>query len=398
VLGDGGGIDLAFGQGGQLLVSGLFLFEGLFQQRHDRVVTHATGPLGAGAIGANLVVLCALRGCNQNRVENGPTRARWGSCASRGVRRCYSAVVRIGVDLGGSKIEAIGLSTAGEIVDRRRMPTPRDDYGATLRALALLVHDIERTTGQRGTVGIGIPGTISSATGLVKNANSTWLNGKPLSQDVSELLQRPVRFANDANCFALSEATDGAAANQPVVFGVIIGTGTGGGVVVDGRVISGVNGVAGEWGHNPLPWPRESEWPGPPCYCGRTGCIETFLSGPGLARDFVRVAGRALDAESLVAAAVRGDDAAITSLERYEDRLARALASVINVLDPDVIVLGGGLSNIDRLYSSIPARWGPYVFSDLVATRLIKAKHGDSSGVRGAAWLWQPQEAESRMA
>jgi fructokinase len=296
--------------------------------------------------------------------------------------------VRIGVDLGGTKIEAVALSDDGESVCRRRIPTPQGDYAATLQAIARLVDDIERTTGCRSSIGVGMPGTMSSASGLVKNANSTWLIGKPLADDLSALLQRPLRFANDANCFALSEATDGAAAGQPVVFGVIIGTGTGGGLVVNGRVVAGANGIAGEWGHNPLPWPRDDERPGPACYCGRSGCIETFLSGPGLARDFAGAARRTLDAHSIAAAAAGGDAAAVRCLERYEDRCARALASVINILDPDVIVLGGGLSNLDRLYAAVPAKWAPYVFSDVVATRLVRAKHGDSSGVRGAAWLW----------
>jgi fructokinase len=296
--------------------------------------------------------------------------------------------VRIGVDLGGTKIEAIALSDTGEAVCRLRVPTPQGDYAATLDAIVRLVDDVERTTGRRGSIGVGMPGTISSASGLVKNANSTWLIGKPLVEDLSALLRRPLRFANDANCFALSEATDGAAASQAVVFGVIIGTGTGGGVVVNGRVVTGINGIAGEWGHNPLPWPRDDEWPGPACYCGRSGCIETFLSGPGLARDFARAAQRALDPRGIVDAAGRGDSDAVHCLERYEDRCARALASVINILDPDVIVLGGGLSSLDRLYSAVPAKWASYVFSDVVATRLVRAKHGDSSGVRGAAWLW----------
>jgi fructokinase len=231
-----------------------------------------------------------------------------------------------------------------------------------------------------------MPGVISPATGLVKNANSTWLIGRPFGADLSARLGRDVRCANDANCFALSEAVDGAAAGARSVFGVIVGTGTGGGIVVDGRVVTGANAIAGEWGHNPLPWPRDREWPGPACYCGRTGCIETFLSGPGFARDF-DVAGVPGDAADIVARAAAGDAAAEQCVRRYEDRMARALASVINVLDPDVIVLGGGLSNIDRLYENVPLLWARYVFSDTVTTRLVKAAHGDSSGVRGAAWL-----------
>ncbi len=246
-----------------------------------------------------------------------------------------------------------------------------------------------------GTVGVGIPGTISPATGLVKNANSTWMNGRPLADDLPRLLGRPVRFANDANCFALSEATDGAAAGASVVFGVIIGTGTGGGVVVDRRVHTGANAIAGEWGHNPLPAPKDDERPGPPCYCGRSGCIETFLSGPGMARDYADharlEASRDATSEEIADGAQRGEPVATACLARYEDRMARALASIINVLDPDVIVLGGGLSNIDHLYEAVPKLWQPYVFSDRVATTLVRAKHGDASGVRGAAWLWEKE-------
>jgi fructokinase len=293
--------------------------------------------------------------------------------------------VRIGIDLGGTKIEGIALGEDGRGLIRRRVPAPRGDYRHTLDAIVSLVRVLEEQTGRRGTVGIGIPGTISSATGRVKNANSTWLNGQPLADDLPRLLGRPVRLANDANCFALSEATDGAAAGARVVFGVILGTGTGGGIVVNRDVVAGVNGIGGEWGHNPMPWPREDEWPGPPCYCGRTGCIETFLSGPGLARDF----GAAAGADDVAARAAAGDPAAVRCLDRYEERLARALAAIVNVLDPDVIVLGGGLSNIERLYTGVAQRWAPFVFSDSVMTRLVRAAHGDSSGVRGAAWLWQ---------
>jgi fructokinase len=259
------------------------------------------------------------------------------------------------------------------------------------------VADVERAVGQRGTVGIGMPGTLSPATGLVKNANSTWLNGQPLGEDLPRVLGRPVRFANDANCFALSESVDGAAAGAAVVFGVIIGTGTGGGVVVNGRVVTGANVIAGEWGHNPLPGPRPGEWPGPACYCGRTGCVETFLSGPGLVRDFAvsrEMPQTAQPAPQVTAfeigrLAEAGDPRAAACLDRYADRMARALASVINVLDPDVIVLGGGLSNLDRLYTAVPERWSAHIFSDRVDTRLVRALHGDSSGVRGAAWLWE---------
>jgi fructokinase len=296
--------------------------------------------------------------------------------------------VRIGIDLGGTKIEAIAIDDDGGVRVRRRVASPRDDYGRTLTAVVDLVRDIERELGARGTVGVGIPGTISPASGLVKNANSTWLNGRPLADDLPRLLERPVRFANDANCFALSEAVDGAASDADVVFGVIIGTGTGGGVVVNRRVIDGANSIAGEWGHNPMPAPRDGEWPGPPCYCGRTGCIETFLSGPALARDYQNAGGRILTAPEIAARACEGEPLASNVLARYEERLARALGSIINVLDPQVIVVGGGLSNIDRLYDAVPKLWAPFVFSDAVTTRLVRAAHGDSSGVRGAAWLW----------
>jgi fructokinase len=296
--------------------------------------------------------------------------------------------MRIGIDLGGTKIEGIALGDRGEPLLRRRVPAPRGDYRRTLEAMASLVAAIEQQTGQRGTVGLGMPGTISPSTGLVKNANSTWLNGQRLAEDLPRLLAREVRFANDANCFALSEATDGAAAGAAIVFGVILGTGTGGGVVVNGEVLVGANAIAGEWGHNPQPWPAPDEWPGPACYCGRSGCIETFLSGPGLTRDYATLAGETLAADAIVSRASAGDARAGACLERYEERLARALASIINVLDPTVIVLGGGLSNIDRLYPAVPALWSRWVFSDAVATRLVRARHGDSSGVRGAAWLW----------
>jgi fructokinase len=298
------------------------------------------------------------------------------------------ASMRIGVDLGGTKIEVIALAAGGRTLDRRRIPTPKDDYDATLNAIARLVGSLESELGERGSVGVGIPGTISPATGVVKNANSTWLNGRALDRDLERALGRPVRLANDANCFALSEATDGAAAGSSIVFGVIIGTGTGGGVVVDGRVLTGINAVAGEWGHNPLPAPRDDERPGAPCYCGRAGCIETFLSGPGLSRDYRAATGRAIDAVQIAARATSGDADAVASVARYAERLARALGSVINILDPGVIVLGGGLSNIETLYEAVPQLWAPYVFSDRVDTKLKRAFHGDSSGVRGAAWLW----------
>lgn len=296
--------------------------------------------------------------------------------------------MRIGVDLGGTKIEIAALDDAGTVRLRRRVPTPGGDYAGTVAAVARLVREAEAELGVEGvSVGVGIPGAISPATGRVKNANSTWLIGQRLDVDLTQALGRPVRVANDANCFALSEAVDGAGRGADVVFGVILGTGVGGGVVVHGRVLVGANAIAGEWGHNPLPWPRDDELPGPACHCGRRGCVETFLSGPALGRD----AGAASGAE-VAARADAGDPQAVAALDRYMDRLARALASVINVLDPDVIVLGGGVSNVDRLYEEVPRRWGAHVFSDHVATRLAKNVHGDSSGVRGAAWLWAPGE------
>lgn len=297
--------------------------------------------------------------------------------------------IRIGVDLGGTKIEGVALDAAGGVRARRRVATPRDDYPATLRAIAGLVEAVEKEVGERGPVGIGIPGTISPATGLVKNANSVWLNGQFLDRDLIGLMGRPLRFANDANCFALSEARDGAGAGARVVFGVIVGTGTGGGVVVDGRILTGPNAIGGEWGHNPLPWPREGEWPGPPCYCGKTACVETFLSGPGLARDYREGTGRSLPALEVVSRAAAHEAEAEATLSRYEDRMARALAVVVNVLDPEVIVLGGGLSQLPRLYKSVPPLLAGYAFSDSLSTRLVSPVHGDSSGVRGAAWLWE---------
>jgi fructokinase len=302
--------------------------------------------------------------------------------------------VRIGIDLGGTKIEAIALDARGGECFRRRVATPTGRYRDTLDAVAALVAEAESVAGAgRASVGIGIPGVVSAATGLVKNANSTWLNGKPLAEDLARRLQRPVRLANDANCFALSEATDGAAAGRAIVFGVILGTGVGGGLVVNGHVLTGANAIAGEWGHNPLPWPASGEWPGPACYCGRTGCIETFLSGPGLAEDHARETGTRLDAMSIAAAASAGEPSARTTLDRYRQRIARALASVINVVDPDVIVLGGGLSNLEGLCTHVPRLWTEFVFSDRVDTDVVKAAHGDSSGVRGAAWLWEDPAA-----
>jgi len=300
--------------------------------------------------------------------------------------------MRIGVDLGGTKIETVALGDDGDVRARQRVPTPRDDYEATLRAITDLVLGVERETGSRGTVGIGIPGALSPASGRVKNANSVWLNGQRLDEDLERRLERPLRFANDANCFALSEATDGAGAGARVVFGAILGTGCGGGIVVDGRVLTGPNAIAGEWGHNPLPWPEDVERPGPPCYCGKRGCLETFVSGPGLARDYAESSGALLPPPEIVARAEAGDAAAEAALVRYADRLARAFASVINVLDPDVIVLGGGMSNVSRLYRDVPPLLARYGFSDRFDNRMAPPVHGDSSGVRGAAWLWGPGE------
>lgn len=296
--------------------------------------------------------------------------------------------MRIGIDLGGTKIEGIALDEQGTSLIRHRIDTPRDDYRQTLQAITDLVELIETETGMHGSVGMGIPGAISPATGLVKNANSTWLIDQPLTEDLQQLLQREIRIANDANCFAVSEATDGAAKDAYIVFGVIIGTGTGGGVCINRHTLIGANAIGGEWGHNPLPWPASSESPGPECYCGKHGCIETWLSGPGFAHRFFEQTGKRLTAPEIVVLSEQGDPQAEQALQQYEDRMARALASVINIVDPDVIVLGGGMSNITRLYQNVPRRWANYVFSDRVDTRLVPPQHGDSSGVRGAAWLW----------
>src|SRR3954470_8909573 len=356
--------------------------------------------------------------------------------------------MRLGIDLGGPKIEGVSFEGSGEVA-RVRVPTPRDDYEATIGAIASVVASLEKTAGAAGTVGIGIPGTISATTGLVKNANSVGLIGQPLHDDLRRALGRDVRIANDANCFAMSEAIDGAGAGAEVVFGVIVGTGTGAGIAVRGHVVTGPHGIAGEWGHNPLPWPSPDEWPGPSCYCGKTGCIETFLSGPGLAADYAAgllrearptagfvaraaivgraarstpagsepagmvgppsrnrpgesepagIVGRAARSrpagpEEIVRLAEEGDAVAAAALDRYTQRMARALASIINVLDPDVIVLGGGMSKIERLYDAVPRYWSDFVFArgprETVRTRLVPAAHGDASGVRGAAWLWQ---------
>jgi len=294
--------------------------------------------------------------------------------------------MRIGIDVGGTKIEGIALADDGTIATRIRIATPRS-YDASVAAIAELVGRIESDVQQRCSAGIGIPGAITPA-GLVKNANSTWLNGRPLGDDLEEALSRPVRLMNDANCFAISEAADGAGAGADVVFGVILGTGVGGGIVVSGKCVQGPNRIAGEWGHNPLPRMTPDEYPGALCYCGKRGCIETFLSGPGFEKDFTSHAGRELPSGMIVAAAAAGDSSAIDALDRYQDRLARALASIVNVLDPDVVVLGGGMSNLPRLAESVEARLAQYVFSDSVVTSVVKNVHGDSSGVRGAAWLW----------
>jgi fructokinase len=298
-----------------------------------------------------------------------------------------SPFFRLGIDLGGTKIAAIVLAPDGRVVWEQRVATPRHDYDATIARLAAVVAEGEAAAGAPCTVGVGMPGAISPASGLVKNANSTWLNGRPLKTDLEHALAREIRFANDANCLTVSEATDGAAAGADVVFGVILGTGTGGGIVVGGRVITGAHAIAGEWGHNPLPWPAPDELPGPACYCGRFGCLETWLSGPGLAEDHHRRGGERTTSEQVVAH-VGTDPRAAASLRAWTSRLARGLAAVINLLDPDVIVIGGGLSHVASLYRDVPALWPEWVFSDVVTTRLVPAKFGDASGVRGAAWLW----------
>jgi predicted NBD/HSP70 family sugar kinase len=297
-------------------------------------------------------------------------------------------MIRIGIDLGGTKTEIIALGAAGETLLRRREATPANDYAGTLRLIVRLVQDAERELGSDpGSVGIGTPGSLSPATGLIRNANSTCLNGKPFRDDLERALGRTIRLANDADCFALSEALAGAAHGAATVFGVILGTGAGGGIVVNGRVLAGPNAIAGEWGHNPLPWPRDDERPGPRCYCGKSGCIETFLSGPGFSLDHQRATGENLQPEEIAARSGGGDGNALATMLRYEERLARALATVINVLDPEIIVLGGGMSNIGSLYDRVPPLLANWVFSDVVRTRLVRNLHGDSSGVRGAAML-----------
>jgi len=303
--------------------------------------------------------------------------------------------MRIGVDLGGSKIEAIAFDDNDTVLYRHRVVTPARDYRGTLAAIADLISAIEQEFHETASVGIATPGSLSRQSGLVRNSNSTVLNGKPLDHDLAQTLRRPVRVANDANCFALSEATDGAAKGVESVFGLILGTGVGGGLVVRGQLVVGRNRVAGEWGHNPMPWPKPDELPGAPCYCGKRGCIETFLSGPGLARYFHAAAGRALNAKEIAGAAYAGDRDALAVIELFEDRLARGLAHIINLVDPDTIVLGGGLSNIERLYDTLPRLIPLYVFSDFIDTPVVRALHGDSSGVRGAARLW-PRPSDER--
>ena len=296
--------------------------------------------------------------------------------------------VRIGIDLGGTKIEVIVLDDNGHTLLRERISTPKNNYSEILRTTVELVNNVEDRIGNHGSVGVAIPGAVSLATGRIKNSNSTCMIGEAFEDDLASALKRPVRLSNDANCFVLSETIDGAGKGAEVVFGVILGTGVGGGITVNGKVLTGVNAIAGEWGHNPLPWPQTDELPGPACYCGKQGCIETFLSGPGLARDYKITTGSDIDPRVILEQSVNGDEVSGLILERYYDRCARALANVINIIDPDIIVLGGGLSNISDLYKKIPELWTQYVFSDQVDTMLKPAQHGDSSGVRGAAWLW----------
>ncbi len=297
-------------------------------------------------------------------------------------------MVKIGIDLGGTKIEGIALSDTDEEIFRHRIATPQGDYPAILHSITELIDKIESAVGETGSVGICTPGSLSPVTGLMRNSNSVCMNGKAVLSDLQDLLQRKIRMANDANCFALSEAVDGAGKDVTVVFGVIIGTGTGAGIVIDKKVLLGANAIAGEWGHNPLPWPQDIELPGAECYCGKLGCIETWLSGPGIVRDHELHNNEFLDAQALDNKARFGNEEANETLQRYEDRMARSLAHVINIIDPDVIVLGGGMGNIKRLYKNVPKIWGNYVFSDVINTKLLAPLHGDSSGVRGAAWLW----------
>ena len=302
--------------------------------------------------------------------------------------------VRIGVDLGGTKIEALSLDAAGHELARRRIATPRNDYPAIVAAIKGLVLDMECKLGCDAMVGVGIPGTIDRRTGLVKNANLLSLNGNRFDADLSLALERQVRCANDANCLAVSEATDGAAEGRGVVFAAILGTGCGGGVALHGRVHEGPNGVGGEWGHNPLPWQTEAEYPGPQCYCGKRGCLEVWISGTGFAQDYERATGHAIHSPAIIAASERGDAEAIAAVRRYEDRVARGLAHVVNMLDPDVIVIGGGMSRVDQIMRSVPQKISSYVFGGNATTPVLVAKHGDSSGVRGAAWLWPVDERD----
>ncbi|VAW57823.1 Cryptic sugar kinase Mak [hydrothermal vent metagenome] len=297
--------------------------------------------------------------------------------------------MRIGIDLGGTKIEGIALDDNGEPLIRHRIATPVNDYSSILQVVTDLIHHIESACGQACSIGIGTPGAISPSNKCLRNSNTVLLNGQSVKQDIEQRLKRKIRMSNDANCFALSEAIDGAAQGASVVFGVIIGTGTGAGIVINGKVLTGPNAIAGEWGHNPLPWPKESELPGPSCYCGKAGCLETFLSGPGLIADYKLINGEEKTSKEIVTLAEKHNFKASRCLQKYEDRLARGLATIINILDPDVIVLGGGMSNVESLYKNVPVLWKQYVFSDTVNTRLLAPMHGDSSGVRGAAWLWE---------
>lgn len=300
--------------------------------------------------------------------------------------------MRIGIDLGGTKIEIAVLDASGKEQLRERRTAPRHDYDATINAIRDLVEKAEKQLGEPCTVGIGIPGTISPITGLVKNANSTWLNGHPFDRDIGAILDRKVRVANDANCFALSEAQDGAGKGKQCVIGIIAGTGVGSGICINGQIISGAHAISGEWGHNPLPWPKRNELPGPDCYCGKQGCIETWCSGPALERQFFERTGKVRDAKAIAELHDNGNHAAQIIMEAFLDRMARSLAGIVNVLDPDVIVLGGGLSNIFTLYTELPSRILPYTFHAEAPTPVVKNHHGDSSGVRGAAWLWGEHE------
>lgn len=296
--------------------------------------------------------------------------------------------MRLGIDLGGTKIELVALDDTGDECWRRRVATPHDDYPGVLDAIVGLVRDAESDLGATGSLGLGIPGSLSPRDGRVRNGNSTWLNGEPLKEDLEARLARPVRIENDANCMTVSEASDGAARGARVVFGVILGTGVGGGIAIDGRAWRGRNAVAGEWGHNPLPWPQAAEVPGPRCWCGKHGCIETWLSGPALAADHARGGGEPVDSRQVIARMRAGDALAVAAFDRYVERLGRALAHAVDLLDPDAIVLAGGMSNVDELYARVPPRLAEWVFSDVMDTPVVKAVHGDSSGVRGAAWLW----------